>query len=168
MDEIEIRLAEEGDEKYLVEWLLQPGILEWFPLFDLKEVEDAARIWMGYAKYHAALTAVYQGEPCGTATLYLNSYKKLAHQCLFAIIVEEKMRGKGVGTKLLSDLISLAKDKFQIELLHLEVYEGNPAIHLYRRFGFQEYGQQRHFAKSDGRYLGKIMMEKQLGEFSRG
>ncbi|HLB52747.1 MAG TPA: GNAT family N-acetyltransferase [Chlamydiales bacterium] len=160
-----IRFSEEGDEKYLIEWLLEPGVLRWFPLCDVREVEDAARIWMSYAKVKGALTAVYNGIPCGTATLYINSYKKLSHQSLFAIIVNTESRGKGVGTKLLSELIALAKERFQLELLHLEVYDGNPAIHLYRRFGFKEYGFERHFAKEgNGEYLGKIMMEKNLLE----
>ncbi|MBI3900995.1 MAG: GNAT family N-acetyltransferase [Chlamydiia bacterium] len=161
-EDFEIRFAEESDEKFLVEWLLEPGVLRWFPLCDVREIEDAARIWMSYAKIKSALTAVYQGVPCGTATLYINSYKKLAHQALFAIIVNTESRGKGIGTALLSELIALAKERFQLELLHLEVYEGNPAIHLYRRFGFQEFGFQRHFAKEEGVYLGKIMMEKKL------
>ncbi len=157
-----IRFGEEADQKYLVDWLLQPGVLEWFPLADLREVEDAARIWVSYHKYNAVLTSLWDGVPCGIANLYLQPYKKLAHQCLFAIIVDEKYRGKGVGAKLLRELMQLAKERFQIELLHLEVYQGNPAINLYRRLGFQEYGVQRHFVKEGGKYLSKILMQKTL------
>ncbi len=157
-----IRLAVDSDQKYLVDWLLQPGVLEWFPLADLREVEDAARIWVGYNKYGAVLTALWDSVPCGIANLYLQPYKKLAHQCLFAIIVDEKVRGKGVGTKLLEELMALAKERFHIELLHLEVYAGNPAIRLYERLGFEVYGTQRHFVKDNGKYLDKILMQKNL------
>ncbi|MDE3046309.1 MAG: GNAT family N-acetyltransferase [Verrucomicrobiota bacterium] len=160
--DVKIRFAEEVDQKYLVEWLLQPGVLEGFPLTDLREIEDAARIWMSYTKQNGVLTAVVDGVPCGIANLYLQPYKKLSHQCLFAIIVDEKYRGKGVGTKLLTELLTLAKERFKLELLHLEVYEGNPAIRLYERFGFQQYGFQRHFVKDQGGYRGKIMMQKTL------
>ncbi len=162
MSQISIRLSEEADQKYLIEWLLQPGVLEWFPLCDLREVEDAARIWMSYAKQGAVLTALWNGIPCGIANLYLQPYKKLAHQCLFAIVVDEQYRGKGVGRKLMEDLMALAKEKFNIELLHLEVYDGNPAIHLYRKLGFTEYGRHRHFIKDQGKYLSKILMQKAL------
>jgi len=162
LEHLTIRFGEDADQKYLVEWLLQPGVLEGFPLCDLREIEDAARIWVSYSKYGAVLTALWDGVPCGIANLYLQPYKKLAHQCLLAIIVDERYRGKGVGTKLMEDLMALAKDRFKIELLHLEVYEGNPAINLYRRLGFEPYGAQRHFIKDQGRYVGKILMQKSL------
>ena len=43
MDSLTIRFGEDADQRYLVEWLLQPGVLEGFPLSDLREIEDAAR-----------------------------------------------------------------------------------------------------------------------------
>jgi len=157
---LEIRFAIDSDQQYLIEWLLQPGVLRWFPLTDLREIEDAARIWMSYAKQEAVLTALWDGIPCGVANLYLQPYKKLSHQSLFAIIVDEKHRGKGIGTKLLGELMTLGKERFKLELIHLEVYEGNPAIHLYERLGFQQYGMQRKFVKDQGQYLNKILMQK--------
>jgi len=161
MEHVTIRFGEASDQKYLIDWLLQPGVLEGFPLSDLREVEDAARIWMSYAASKALLVALWDGVPCGIANLYLQPYQKLAHQCLFAIVLDEKYRGKGIGTKLMEDLMSLAKEEFKIELLHLEVYEGNRAIRLYERLGFTQYGFQRHFMK-DQRYVGKILMQKKL------
>ena len=86
----------------------------------------------------------------------------MSHQCLFAIIVDEKFRGKGIGAKLLRELMTLAKERFKLELLHLEVYQGNPAINLYKRLGFKEYGIHRRFMKDKGRYLDKILMQKNL------
>ena len=163
MDEkLTIRLGEEQDQKYLIEWLQQPGVLKGFPLFDLREIEDATRIWVSYSKYNAVLTALYDSYPCGIANLYLSPYQKLAHQCLFAIIVDEKFRGRGVGTFLIQELIRIAKDNFQLEFLHLEVYAGNPAIRLYERLGFKKYGMHPRFLKEDGHYVDKILMQKYL------
>lgn len=162
IDHVTIRFGEDSDQKYLIEWLLQPGVLDGFPLFDLREIEDAARIWLSYAKHHAVLTALWDGIPCGIANLYLQPYEKMAHQCLFAIIVDEKYRGKGIGAKLLRELMALAKERFKLEFVHLEVYRGNPAIDLYRRLGFKEYGVHRKFMKSNGQYIDKILMQKYL------
>lgn len=161
-EHLTIRFGEESDQKYLVEWLLQPGVLDGFPLFDLREIEDAARIWISYYKQHALLTALWDGVPCGIANLYIQPYEKLAHQCLFAIIVDEKYRGRGVGAKLIRELMALAKERFKLEFVHLEVYQGNPAIDLYKRLGFKEYGAQRKFMKDKGRYIDKILMQKYL------
>ncbi len=160
---ISLRVSEEGDQKLLVEWLLQPGVLRWFPLADLREIEDAARIWMSYIKQESVLTALWNGTPCGTAVLYLHPFRKLSYQSLLAIVVDEKVRGKGVGRRILVELEELAKTRFGIELLHLEVYLGNPAIHLYQKLGFVQYGVQKKFIKeAPGRYLDKIMMQKSL------
>lgn len=162
-DPITLRDAEEGDAPRLVEWLLQPGVLHWFPLVDLREVEDAAQIWMSYRKQKGVLTALWDGKPCGSAVLYLQPFRKLAKQSLFAIVVDEQYRGKGVGKRLLVELERIAKTRFGIELLHLEVYLGNPAIHLYQKLGFVQYGIQRRYIKEgEGRYLDKIMMQKNL------
>ncbi len=159
---ISIRVTKPEDAAPLKEWLFEPGVLRWFPMFDEREVDDAVRIWVSYAKYEACFTAEWEGVPCGIANFYLQPYKKLAHQCLFAIIVAEKFRNKGIGTALLSHLVKTGKEKFKIETLHLEVYEGNPAIHLYQRMGFKEYGVEPKFIKEKGEYISKIMMQKHL------
>lgn len=160
--EITVEFAELSDKSHLVEWLMEPEVLKGFPMHDKREVEDAAKHWIGYARYKAALKALYKGKPAGIANLYLQPYKKLAHQCLLAIIVGQDYRGKGVGTILMKDLIQLAKEKFNIELLHLEVYEHNPAYNLYKRLGFEQYGVQKKFIKDQGTYLNKILMQKAL------
>lgn len=159
---LKTRFTVETEGHLLKKWLQQGDTLRWFPMFDEREVDDAVRIWIGYSKYHASLTAEYDGVACGMANLNLQPYQKMAHQCLLSIIVDENYRGKGVGTQLLKDLIQLAKEKFHLEILHLEVYQGNPAINLYRRFGFVEFGAQTHFIKDKGEYIGKVFMQKQL------
>jgi putative acetyltransferase len=131
-------------------------------MVDPPEVEDAIRHWIGFSRYKCCLTAVANGVPCGLATLYLMPYRKVSHQCLFSIIVSKDQRGKGVGTLLLNNLIHLAKEQFRLEVLYLEVYDGNPAISLYRKFGFKEVGYQQYFIKEDGKYLGKTIMERLL------
>lgn len=162
LEGVELRYTMEEDVEALKEWLLQPGVLRSFAMQDEREVIDAARHWISFAKYKSSLTALFEGQPVGIATLCLMPYRKIAHHCLVSIIVSEKVRGRGVGTLLLNNLIHLAKSYFNIEVLYLEVYEGNPAISLYKRFGFVEIGQQRHFMKEGDEYVGKIIMERIL------
>jgi len=114
--ELTFRLARLEDAPLLTQWLMDPQVLRWFPMTDLREVEDAVRIWVGYARIEAGLTAEWNGEPCGMANLYIQPYQKLKHTCLFSIIVNESMRGKGVGGALIKRLMQHAKEKFQIEV----------------------------------------------------
>jgi RimJ/RimL family protein N-acetyltransferase len=159
---LKIRFSVEEDKTSWMKWLAEPGVLRWFPMCNEMEIEDAARLLISYAKYNAVLTAEFNGEPCGLANLYLQPYRKLAHQCLFSIIVAESHRGKGIGTALMTELMALAKERFNLEILHLEVYEGNPARRLYQRLGFVDFGFQRHFIKENGEYIGKHYMQKIL------
>jgi putative acetyltransferase len=159
---VKVRDTVEDDKYSFTEWLMDTDVLSWFPMSNLIEVEDAVRICMGYVKLGAMYTADYEGIPIGTANLYINAFSKIKHQSLFAITVRRDVRGKGVGTKLLSHLIEMSKERFQIELLHLEVYQNNPAIRMYEHFGFKEYGRHENFLKEASGFRDKILMQLRL------
>jgi len=160
---VEIRYTDLSDGRFLKQWLMDPTVGRWFPIYDDVEIDDAVHRWIGFSRYKCSLTAIKDDEPCGIATLYLQPYRKLAHQCEFGIIVGAEHRGQGIGTQLLKNLMHLAKDKFRIELLHLQVYSENPAIHLYQRLGFKEFGRQEKWIKEvDGSYTARVFMETQL------
>jgi putative acetyltransferase len=159
---LEIRPSVPEEGEYLKKWLSDPAILRWFPMTDSREIDDSVRIWMGYTRFQSCFTAFIDGIPVGMLVLYLQPYEKYAHQSLLAIIVDEKYRNKGIGKALLVRAIEEAKKKFKLEILHLEVYSGNPAYRLYERLGFKEFGRQPRFIKMEGEYLDKIMMQKEL------
>lgn len=159
---IEVRYTEPGDAKYLKEWLLEDNILRWFPMDDEIEIDDAVVRWIAFSRYKCSLTITKNGVPCGIATLYLQPYKKLIHQCEFGIIVGKGFRNEGVGTYLMNSIMHLAKENFKIELLHLQVYAENPAMNLYKRFGFKEFGRQDAWIKEKGKYVGRVFMERFL------
>lgn len=161
-DKVKFRTSEASDALPLKKWLLEPGILEGFPMINEREIDDAIRIWLSYIKIGATLTAEIDGKPCGMANLYIQPFKKLSHQCLFVIVVDKDHRGQGIGTKLLSELSKLARETFHVEILHLEVYESNPAYRMYERLGFKEYGRHENFLKENGKYSTKIFMQKDL------
>lgn len=159
---LEIRYSAPSDVHFLIRWLNDPKILRGFPLKGEQEIRHAAEYWMSFHQCQASLTALYQGQVAGIATLILNIYAKVAHHALLSIIVGEPYRNLGIGTALLQHLCRLAKERFHLEVLYLEVYEENPAIHLYERFGFVEVGRQARFYKDEIGYLAKITMEKNL------
>ena len=159
---LEFRPAELEDAPALTAWLMDPEILRWFPMIDQREVEDAVRIWVSFSRIGAGLSVLCDGVLCGMANLYIQPYEKLKHTCLFSIILDKEYRSKGIGAALLRELMKLAKEKFHIEILHLEVYQGNPAKKLYERLGFKEFGRQPYFIKENGKYMQKVFMQKSL------
>lgn len=56
-----------------------------------------------------------------------------------AMGLSPEFRGQGIGTKMLAALFEMARPKY--EAVALSVREANPALHLYRRFGFVETGR---------------------------
>jgi len=160
---VEIRYTEPDDAKYLKAWLMDPSVMRWFPMEDEVEIDDAVMRWIAFYRYKCTLTITKDGVPCGIATLYLQPYRRLAHQCEFGIVIGPGYQGMGIGSYLMSSIIHLAKEKFKIELLHLQVYSENyPAINFYKRFGFKEFGRQNSWIKEKDGYNGRVFMERFL------
>ncbi|MBY0528582.1 MAG: GNAT family N-acetyltransferase [Rhabdochlamydiaceae bacterium] len=158
----DIRYTHVSDAPYVLQWLKEPGIQQWFPVSLDKEIEDAVQCWVGFCKYNSSLTATIDGVPVGIGTLFLMPYRKVAHHCLFKLLVDPAHQRKGVGRALLKNLKHLAKNGFRLELMHIEIFEGNPIESLLLQFNFHEYGRQEHFVKDKDRYLGRILYESYL------
>jgi len=155
-----IRYSLAQDAQWLKKWLSDPSIHNAFPMDGPVEIEDAVRRWISFSRMHASLTVEINDTPVGIATLYLQNYKRLLHQTEFGIILAPGYRGQGIGSYLLSAIMKLAKHQFNIELIHLQVYEDNPAKRLYSRFGFTEFGTQKCWIKDEGKYVGRTFMER--------
>ena len=157
-----IRFTLPEDAIYLKMWLSHPSVKDAFPMYNEYEVDDAVRRWISFSRIRASLTVEMDGKPVGISTLYVQSYRRLRHQAEFGIIVDEHYRGKKVGSFLLSSILKLAKRQFNLELIHLQVYEDNPAVLLYKKFGFVEFGCQKKWIKDDGVFVGRSFMEREI------
>ncbi len=89
-------------------------------------------------------------------------YRKVAHHCLFKLVVDPRYQRQGIGRSLLKNLKHLAKTYFHLEFMHIEVFEGNPFIHLLKEFHFQEFARQDRFVKDAGKYSARILYESFL------
>ncbi len=159
---VTLRYTYPQDAAWLKEWLSQPEAMRAYPMCNALEIDDAARRWISFSRLRSSLTVEKDGVPVGISTLHVHWYKRMCHQCDFAIIVAPSARGQGVGSFLLSSIMKLAKKQFKIDLLHLQVYLGNPAIHLYERFGFREFGCHPAWVKDDSVYTGISYMGRRL------
>jgi phosphinothricin acetyltransferase len=80
----------------------------------------------------------------------------------FSVYVERGWRGKGVGSRLLSRLIELARE-LGYHKLTLSAFPWNEGgMALYRKFGFRTVGIYQEQGELDGRWVDTIIMEKLL------
>ena len=63
---------------------------------------------------------------------------------ILLIAVMPTFRGTGVGKKLLAEVINRARSR-SVTRLFLEMRDGNPAEHLYRRFDFEKIGHRKGY-----------------------
>ena len=63
---------------------------------------------------------------------------------LLLIAVTPEARLQGVGAALIEHLFTVARTRGTARIF-LEMRRGNPAIHLYHKFGFEPIGQRRNY-----------------------
>lgn len=63
---------------------------------------------------------------------------------LLLIAVAPEARLRGVGAALMERLFAAARSRGTARIF-LEMRRGNPAIHLYRKFGFEPIGERRNY-----------------------
>lgn len=74
------------------------------------------------------------------------------------IVTKKSYRNQGIGSLLLENLITISH-KLNLNSINLEVNEeNNEAIHLYKKFGFQELGIRKNYYKNKN----AIIMKKEL------
>lgn len=106
------------------------------------------------------LVAVLDGRVVGTLGLHFGRGRQ-AHTAHIGMMVHDSYQGQGVGTALVEAAIALAERWLAITRLELTVYADNePALALYRKFGFEIEGTLRDYAFRDGRYVDAYLMAR--------
>ncbi len=81
---------------------------------------------------------------------------------LLLIAVTPTEHRRGVGRRLLEDFLERARNH-GVSRVHLEVREGNSAVHMYRDAGFSPVGRRRnYYHATDGRRFDAVTLAYQL------
>ncbi len=155
----DIRYMHLQDAPYLKEWLLSPRMLEGFPMSDEKETEDTIQCWMGFCRYNCGLTVTVDDIPCAMGVLFLMPYRKVAHHCIFNMIVAPEWQRKGIGSSLLKNLKHLAKTYFSIEWMLIDVFEGTQIAPFLLKREFTILLKQEDYVKDETGYKARLLME---------
>ena len=156
--DFDIRYSEPDDLRCLEDWFLEPAVCDDFP-FGFEERADALKNWIGFARFKASLTGTLNNVPCAIGTLFLMPYKKVAHHCSFYLIVDPKQRRKGIGTSMVRNLLHLAKTRFRLESVHVEIYEPSNLYTILQKLQFETFARQENYLIDDRCSRARILME---------
>jgi putative acetyltransferase len=109
-----------------------------------------------------ALLACHEAEIVGMLGLHTHpDQPRRRHAAFLGMAVRDDWQGKGAGTTLLKAALDLADNWLNLHRLELDVYTDNePALRLYRKFGFEIEGTLRHFAYRDGQFVDGYLMSR--------
>jgi putative acetyltransferase len=155
----DIRYSTLDDLPILQKWFADPSERAPFPFETDSETEEVLKNWIGFARFKAALTGILGDVPCAMGTLLLMPYRKVAHLGSFYLIVDPKHRRQGIGTSMVRNLLHLAKTRFSLESIYVDVYEPNPILRILEKNRFDLFARQENFVKINGRGHARISME---------
>lgn len=158
LEGFDIRYSTEEDLPFLETCFEEANVCDYFP-FSEREKKDALKNWIGFAKYKAGLVGLINDKPCAIGTLLLMPYRKVAHHGSFYLIVDPKHRKKGIGESMVKNLLHLARTRFRLESVHVELYEPSPIRSLLLKMGFQQFVRQENFVKLQGQPRARLLLE---------
>ena len=108
------------------------------------------------------LVACAENEIIGQLGLYtFPNHPRRRHAGQIGMAVRDDWQGKGAGTALMQAAVDLADKWLNLTRLELDVYTDNePAIRLYKKFGFVIEGTLVNYAYRDGQYVDTYTMAR--------
>jgi RimJ/RimL family protein N-acetyltransferase len=103
--------------------------------------------------------AIHEGKVIGWCDITPKEIKEFSHVGVLGIGLINKMRGQGIGTRLLEKAIHHARFVNQLEKVELEVFTSNiSAISVYKKAGFSIEGIKSKSRKIDNEYDDDVIM----------
>lgn len=159
--ELVIRAAQKSDYPRLAEILDHPAVMEQSSQQPYLGLERVTGLFAAQEQNLVLLVAEREGVVEGYTSLHLSAKPRAKHVASFGMAVHPDNHGKGIGSRLLDEVIRLADNWFNLVRLELDVYTDNAAgIHLYKKFGFEVEGELRLAAYKNGKYTGVYKMAR--------
>jgi putative acetyltransferase len=159
--DIAIRKAEPADAEAMWRCFTSPRVVRNTLQTPYRSVESVHEQLAKSGEGDHLLVAVVEGEVVGLIGLHTKTRPRVNHIGEIGMLVRDDWQGKGVGSAMMQAVVDLADKWLNLTRLELTVYTDNePAIALYRKFGFEIEGTMRKSAFRDGEFVDAHMMAR--------
>ena len=166
--EVVIRPVRPDDAEAVYVLRLQPSSIDNTMAIPSERVTRAQSRIDGSGPDDHVFVAVLDGEVVGMAGLHVGTGKG-RHCADLGIMVHDRFQGRGIGRKLMDELLRLADDFLGLARVELQVYPDNArAIALYESCGFEHEGRRRkcvwrHGELQDVLMMGRVKADRAVG-----
>lgn len=123
---------------------------------------EAIRAWIDKIAGHS-LVILAEGQLVASGGLTCHDGRR-SHAGSIGMGVHDDWTGRGIGARLLAELLDIADNWLGLRRIELTVYTDNaPAVALYRKHGFVVEGCLRRFALRDGILVDAYSMARLTG-----
>lgn len=107
-----------------------------------------------------ALIAILDDKIVGDIGLTCHTNRR-AHAGSIGMGVHDAYTGRGIGSAMIGEILAIADRWLDLKRIELTVFTDNePALALYRKFGFEVEGHLKSFAFRDGEYIDAYCMAR--------
>jgi putative acetyltransferase len=159
--DITIRKAEPSDAEAVWKCYTAPIVVRNTLQLPYRSLESIRQLMSKSGEGDHILIASVDGQVVGVIGLHTSSRPRVNHKCEIGMMVRDDWQGKGVGTAMMRAAVDLADKWLNLSRVELTVFTDNePAIALYRKFGFEIEGTLRKFAFRDGEFVDAYAMAR--------
>ncbi len=153
-----IRPADFNDAQAMHRMRLQPKVMSGITSTPDERLAKMANYLKNADSNTRILVAEHDDQVVGSISMALGRGRR-RHIGYLGMIVDENYHGQGIGSRLLTEMLNIADNYFNLVRVELEVLaDNNRAIAFYQRNGFVSEGLQKYALIKDGAYADIIIM----------
>jgi L-phenylalanine/L-methionine N-acetyltransferase len=159
--DVAIRKAEPSDAEAIWKCYTSPMVVRNTLQLPYRSLESVRELLTKSGEGQYTLVAVADGEVVGVIGLHTSSRPRVNHRGEIGMMVRDDWQGKGVGKAMMQAVVDLADKWLNLTRIELTVFTDNePAIALYRKFGFEIEGTLRKHSFRDGEFVDAYAMAR--------
>ena len=154
-----LRKAEPIDLEFVYKLYMHPKVNPWL-LYEYMNIDEFTPVFNDLIKRGVKYIFEAEGQRAGMCKLIRLEYRTSHVAYLGGLAVDPQLAGRGLGRKLMAEIIDLGK---QMNLRRIELsasVENQKAQELYLKAGFEKEGILRNYThqQKENRYVDEVLM----------